>query len=286
VTVLDVIRKSTEYLARKGVDTPRLQVELLLAHVLRLPRLQLYLNFERSLQDLQLDQVRELVRRRGNREPLQHLTGSAAFCGFDLAVTADVLIPRPETELLAERAWTLLAASSAATPQALDFGTGSGCLAIALAKHCPTSRLAALDISEPALSLARTNALQHGVADRIDWMHGDGFGALPAGRRFDLIVANPPYIPSAEIASLDPEVRDHDPRCALDGGPDGLDLIRRLAAEAGAFLLPSGHLLLEFGDAQAPAVSSLFAGQGWTAATVEPDLSGRARIFIARPGAR
>jgi release factor glutamine methyltransferase len=286
VTVLEVIRRSAEYLARKGVDSPRLQIELLLAHVLHLPRLQLYLNFERRLNDPELTQVRELVRRRANREPLQHLTGSAAFCGFDLAVSPEVLIPRPETEVLAERAWNLLRDSREVAPSALDYGTGSGCLAIALARHCPAARITALEISESALALARTNGARQGVADRIDWVRGDGFSALSPGTLFDLIVANPPYVPSAEIAGLAPEVRDYDPLPALDGGPDGLNVIRRLAIEAGAFLRPSGHLVLEFGDGQAARVADLFAGRGWVAEAVEPDLSGRARIFVARPGGK
>ncbi len=286
MTVLDVIRRSTEYLARKGVEAPRLQIELLLAHLLNLPRLQLYLNFERVLCDPELAQMRELVRRRGNREPLQHLTGAASFCGLDLAVGPEALIPRPETEVLAERAWTLLGDSPEVCPTALDFGTGSGCLAIAMARHCPRARITALDISAPALGLARRNAERLAVADRIDWVCSDGFDSLAVGAPFDLIVANPPYIPSAEIGHLAPEVRDYDPREALDGGPDGLGVIRRLAIQAAAFLGPAGRLLLEFGDGQAASISSLFAGHGWIAEAVEPDLSGRERIFVARPGGR
>jgi len=286
VTVLEVIRRSTDYLAQKGVDSPRLQIELLLAHVLKLPRLQLYLNFERTLGESDLATVRALVRRRGNREPLQHLTGLVSFCGFELAVGPDVLIPRPETEVLAERAWTLLETLPVAAPAVLDFGTGSGCLAIALARHCPAAHITALDISEPALVRARANAERQGVADRIEWARGDGLAAVRPGLHFDVIVANPPYIPSVEIERLAPEVRDHDPRPALDGGPDGLDVIRQLAAGAAARLNRSGHLLVEFGDGQATAVSDLFVRHGWIVEAVEADLSGRERILIARPARR
>lgn len=325
MTVLEVIQRSTEFLAKKGVDSPRLQVELLLAHVLGMPRLKLYLNFERALTDSELEQARALVKRRGRREPLQHILGSACFCGLDIAVSSDVLVPRPETELLAERAWTCLLASHepavrsadipvrppqppsgqecprsmfmageqvqteqglphASPPTVLDFGTGSGCLAIAIAVNAPAAAVHAVDISAAALRVAGDNAARHGVAQRIHFHEGDGFAALPEGLKFDLLVANPPYIPSAEIDTLEPEVRDHDPRGALDGGPDGLDLYRRLAAEAGPRLRPGGRLMLEFGDGQAEALCSLFAAHGWRVEGVERDYTGRQRFFIASVG--
>jgi release factor glutamine methyltransferase len=285
VTVLEVIQRSTDYLAKKGVESPRLQIELLLAHVLGLPRLQLYLNFERPLTGPELATLRELVRRRGDREPLQHLTGSASFCGFEIAVNRDVLIPRPETELLAERAWQLLAMLNPQPATVLDFGTGSGCLAIAVAAKCPAAVVHALDVSPAALAVARANAARHGLDGRVHFFQGDGFGALPAGVRFDLTVANPPYIPTAEIATLQPEVRDFDPRLALDGGPDGLDCVRRLAAEGGAFLQPAGRLMMEFGDGQGRAVEAVFAARGWGTEPLVADLSGRDRFLIARPPA-
>jgi release factor glutamine methyltransferase len=255
---------------------------LLLAHVLKLPRLKLYLNFERKLADAELEDVRDLVKRRGNREPLQHILGSTSFCGLEIKVNRHVLIPRPETELLAERAWQFLAARNTHPPDALDFGTGSGCLAVALAVHCPGARIDALDISEAALALAHENAVAHGVADRIRFHNGDGFAALPSRAAFDLIVSNPPYIPSAEIETLAPEVRDHDPRIALDGGGDGLDFYRRLAAEAVRRLLPDGHLMLELGDGQAERIRELFVQHNWVVENVEADYSGRPRILIAR----
>jgi release factor glutamine methyltransferase len=268
------------------VESPRLQVELLLAHVLQMPRLKLYLNFERALADTELDPLRELVKRRGAREPLQYLVGSVNFCGLELTVTPAVLIPRPETELLAERAWTFLLARPATLPPplVLDFGTGSGCLAIALAVKCPTAAIHAVDISDAALDVARRNAERHEVSPRLEFHAGDGFAALPPGVRFDLIVANPPYIPAGEVTALEPEVRDHEPRGALDGGADGLDFVRKLAAEGLAWLVPGGRLMLEFGDGQAEAARQLFAREGWLDAAVENDLTTRPRMLIAGRG--
>lgn len=287
MTVLEVIQRSTEFLAKRGVDSPRLQVELLLAHVLGMPRLKLYLNFDRTLRPAELEAMRFCVKRRGQREPLQHIVGTTSFCGVELRVTPDVLVPRPETEELAEQAWKLLEShgTSEAAPTVLDFGTGSGCLAIVLALKCPAVNLYALDISSSALQIARQNATRHGVLDRIQFVEGDGLGALPFGPRFDLMVANPPYIPTPVIPMLDPEVRDFDPRVALDGGKDGLDFYRRLSVEAPPFCQSGGQLMVELGDEQAPAASQLFAESGWTVERILPDLAGKPRILIARrPG--
>jgi len=281
--VLEVIQRSATFLGKRGVDSPRLQIELLLAHVLSLPRLNLYLDFDRVLTGSQLDSVRELVRRRGEREPLQHLVGSTPFCGLEIRVNRHVLVPRPETELLAERAWEFLGGLSSSGPKAFDFGTGSGCVAIAMAVRCPAAEIYAVDISPDALVVARENARSRGVADRIRFDLGDGFASLPPGLAFDLIVANPPYIPGGEIDTLAPEVRDHDPREALDGGPDGLRFFRRLAAESAERLRPAGMILMEFGDGQAEEIGSIFQQNNWVVENVEPDYSGRPRIFSARP---
>jgi release factor glutamine methyltransferase len=299
VTVLEVIQKSAEFLTKKGVESPRLQTELLLAHVLQLPRMKLYLNFERPLSDVELDFVRELIKRRGQREPLQHLTGSTSFCGLEIAVNRHVLVPRPETELLAEAGWEFLGkhrscsfenptsnsqrtGSEAGALMALDFGTGSGCIAIALAAKCPVTRIVALDASADALVVAKQNAKRNQVGDRIKFHHCDGFGALAAEAQFDLIISNPPYIPRAEIDTLQPEVRDFDPRAALDGGEDGLVFYRRLAGEAAAFLKPGGRMILEFGDGQAEETSQILAAQGWTVEAIREDYNKRPRILIAR----
>jgi len=287
VTVLEVIRRSAEFFEKKGVDSPRLQAELLLGHLLQVPRMQLYLNFERELAPAELDAFRELVKRRGQREPLQQIVGSTSFCGLEISVTRDVLVPRPETELLAEQACVLLtelASSTAPQPMALDFGTGSGCVVAALAHKCPAARFMAVDVSAQALKVARENASRHDLAERIQFVQGSGFEALPAGMHFDLIVSNPPYIPSGDLAGLQPEVRDFEPREALDGGPDGLDFYRRFAAEAGAWLRTSGKIMLEFGDEQAPALRKIFEQQNWIVERIVEDYTQRPRILIATHG--
>jgi len=285
VTVLEAIQRSTEFLARKGVDSPRLQAELLLAHLLEQPRMKLYLDFERALTPAEIDGFRALIKRRGQREPLQHIIGSASFCGFEITVNRDALIPRSETELLAERGWTFLNQLSTLNPQpstVLDFGTGSGCLAITLACKCAAAEVYAVDISPEALALARRNAARHGLAERIRFLQGDGFAALPEGTRFDLIISNPPYIPSGDIASLPPEVRDYDPHRALDGGPDGLDHGRRLAAESARFLKPHGRLMLEFGDGQAERLREILQQQMWIVEAIVEDYTHQPRIMVAR----
>ena len=306
MTVLETIQKSGDFLSKKGVDSPRLQAELLLAHVLKLPRMKLYLNFERSLSEPETDAMREFVKRRGQREPLQHIVGSTSFCGFEIAVNRHVLVPRPETELLTEAGWEFLnhlsagvvprrpvssgeedgASQSSALREeelsALDFGTGSGCIAIALAAKCPESKILALDVSEEALAVAKGNAGQNGVGERIDFLCGDGFAALASDVRFNLIISNPPYIPSEEIATLQPEVRDFDPRNALDGGSDGLDFYRMLACRAASFLKPGGKIMVEFGDGQAGAIQKILTEQKWIVEGVRDDYSQRQRILIAR----
>ncbi len=315
MTVLETIQKSADFLSKKGVDSPRLQSELLLAHALKLPRMKLYLNFERQLTQPETDAMREFVKRRGQREPLQHIVGSTSFCGLEIAVNRHVLVPRPETELLAEAGWQFLgkhptsniqhptsnqqrAGSETGAPTALDFGTGSGCIAIALAVKCPAVRVWAADVSSEALRVARRNAAQNGVGDRIEFVEGDGFATLAVEQAsclskpaetswkpvplFDLIISNPPYIPSAEIASLQPEVRDHDPRGALDGGADGLDFYRLLAGQAARFLKTGGKIMLEFGDGQAEAIQTIFTEQKWIVEAVKEDYSQRQRILVAR----
>jgi release factor glutamine methyltransferase len=320
VTVLEAIQKSTEFLAKKGVESPRLQTELLLAHLLHMPRMKLYLNFETVLTPGETDALRELVKRRGRREPLQHLIGSTSFCGLEIAVNRHALVPRPETELLAEEGWTVLNregrrvgdpnSGTAARrpsqndfPTALDLGTGTGCIAIALAVKCPDAKVTATDISPDALALAKENAARNNVSERIEFLEGDGFTALQSEgrvtqapksdmemrdsqssslRKFDLIISNPPYIPSAEIATLQPEVRDFDPRAALDGGADGLDFYRKFSTQAKTFLKPGGKFLLEFGDGQAETIRQFFETEKWVVEAVKEDYSHRARILIAK----
>jgi release factor glutamine methyltransferase len=303
VTVLEGIQRSTEFLTRKGVNSPRLHAELLLAHVLNLERMRLYLNFERLLSTDEANTFKSLVIRRGEREPLQQITGSTNFCGFEIAVNRAVLVPRPETELLAEKAVESLKSTLLRQKQfggqevqsqkaeadisehalnALDLGTGSGCLAIALAKNCDLARVVATDVSPEALECAKANALKNSVADRIEFRLGNSFQTLKAAERFDLIVSNPPYIPTSEIESLQSEVKDWEPRLALDGGPDGLDWYRRIASEAEAFLAPGGKVILEFGDGQSEAIRNVFENEKWIVEAIIEDYTRRPRIMAAR----
>lgn len=283
MTVLEAIQRSAEFLQRKQVESPRLQAELLLAHVLKMPRLKLYLNFERALKPEEENAARELVQRRGKREPLQHIVGTVNFCGYELEVNRDVLIPRPETEQLAEMAWAHLNRLPDSEKRALDLGTGSGCLPITIALKCPGVLFDTVDISPVATAVARRNAARHQVIERIQFLSGDLFDPLAAGRRYHLLVSNPPYIESAEIPTLEPEVKDFDPALALDGGADGLVFYHRLAQQGAAWLLPEGKLMAEFGEGQGPAIAEIFSVQGWLDCHLEKDLSGRERFVIASP---
>ncbi len=257
MTVLEAIQKSTEFLVKKNVESPRLQAELLLAHLLKMPRMKLYLNFDRALSSAETDLLREHIKRRGQREPLQHIVGSTSFCGHEIAVDHSSLVT------------------------ALDFGTGTGCIAIALAAKCPAAKIVATDISADALALAKENAAKNDFAERIEFLQGDGFAPLTTKTRFDLLISNPPYIASAEIETLAPEVKDFDPRGALDGGADGLDFYRRLAVEAKPLLKPDGKIMLEFGDGQVNAIKNIFENEKWIVEAVQDDYSQRARILIA-----
>jgi release factor glutamine methyltransferase len=283
MTVLEGIQKSTEFLAKKEIESPRLQAELLLAHILKLPRMKLYLNFERALTDAETTAYRELIKRRSQREPLQHITGSTSFCGLEITVNRHVLVPRPETEILAELGWEFLNQRAAdRSPQVLDFGTGSGCIAIALAVKCPNANVIAVDIFPETLDLAQQNAARNNLSGKIEFLQGDGFAALPKETHFDLIISNPPYIPRAEIPTLQPEVRNYDPHGALDGGEDGLDFYRRFALEARKFLKPEGKIMLEFGDGQGDSIRKIFEQQKWIVEAIREDYTQRQRILIAK----
>ena len=280
MTVLEVIRRSAEYLESKGVDSPRLQIELLLAHVLKVPRLKLYLDFERRLSERDLETLRAMVKRRGEREPLQYILGTTSFCGLEILVTPAVLIPRPETELLVEQAWKFLASRLGQAATVLDFGTGSGCIAIAIARKFPSCEVHAIDASEEALQVARTNA-EH-VGAKVHFNRGVAIEDLTSPRTFDLVVSNPPYIPDAEVETLQPEVRDHEPRLALGGGREGLDFYRMIASQARERLATEGNAIVELGHGQEAAVRAIFEGEGWFVESAVADYAGTPRILIAR----
>lgn len=275
-TVLKLLRWTADYFAGRGIDSPRLDAELLLAATLGLDRVGLYLNFERPLEAAELATFREQVKRRAAREPLAYIVGQAEFWSLPLKVTPEVLVPRADTELLVEESLKRLPGHG----RLLDVGTGSGALAIALAHERPECTVTALDVSPAALAVAAENACGNGVADRITFLAGD-LAVLPAGP-FELIVSNPPYIPRGELAGLMPEVRDFEPHLALDGGTDGLDAYRALARQAGTVLAPGGWLLVEVGIGQAEAVQGLFAAAGLTEIFVAHDLAGIERVVGGR----
>ena len=277
-TPLRLLGWTQGWLAQKGVDAPRLTAELLLAHALGCDRVRLYLDFDKPLGDPELARFRELVRRRAEGEPTAYLTGVREFFGHRLSVDARVLVPRPETELLAEAALAALPAGGAA----LDLGTGSGALAIALALGRPGARVTAVDVSPGALEVARANAAALGAA--VELLAGDLFGPLPPGARYDVVVSNPPYLPTGELAGLQREVQ-REPRLALDGGPDGLAVLRRLVAEAPRWLAPGGALLLEMHESHEAALPALCLAAGFASAEARRDLAGLPRLTVARMAA-
>ena len=254
-TPLKLLAWTKEYLLSKGVVNARLEAEWLLCAATGLDRIGLYLQYDKPLNAGELADYRSKVARRARREPLQHILGSQEFCGLDYEVTADVLIPRYDTEVLVTEA----AARLSGVPTALDIGTGSGCIAITLKRQHPEAIITATDVSEVALTVARRNAEKHSVS--IEFLLGSLFTPV-AGRKFDLIVSNPPYIPAADIARLDLEVRDYDPRMALDGGSDGLDIYWTLIPESVEHLHPGGWLMVEIGAGQSDAVVQLFRNIG------------------------
>jgi len=278
ITVLEVIKRTTEFLAAKGVEGARLNTEHLIGHGLGLGRMQLYLQFERPLTELELEAIRPLVRRRGLHEPLQYIMGSVEFSGLKLKVDRRALIPRPETEYLLE----LVLKKLSAPPQTiLDLGTGTGAIALALAKQFASSQVLAVDNSTEALSLAAENAQATGMADRVEFLAFDWFAGIDRARRFGLIVANPPYLSVAEVEAAQPEVKSFEPVAALTPGGDGLSDLTKIVTEAPAFLEPGGLLALETGIAQHAALCALADKIGYARSESLADLTGRDRYLFA-----
>jgi release factor glutamine methyltransferase len=254
-TIQALLKWTADYLRGKGFESGRLESEVLLAHVLGCPRIEL---IARSLEvppDADRARFRELIRRRVEGWPVAYLVGTKEFYLLKFEVSPAVLIPRPETETLVLEALRRL--KPLKEPTALDLGTGSGCIAVSVAHQKKDARVTATDISPDALDVAKRNAETHGVADRMTFAQGDLFGAVPAGSTFDLVVSNPPYVTPSELAALSADVREHEPRLALDGGPDGLAFYRRIAAGVGPLLKPGGSLLVEIGATQDEAVRAL-----------------------------
>jgi len=293
-SVGDALRSATQWLRASGSRSPRLDAELLLATALGVDRAELFRTPERVLTGVEERRFDGYLVRRQAREPVAYIRGRRAFRALELEVTPAVLIPRPETETLVDVALEALAAvpGDAAAPGhyeplALDVGTGSGCIALALAAENPFVRLVAVDVSEAAVEVARRNAARLGLGGRVDVRRGDLLADLPPRARFDLIVSNPPYIPEAEYRTLEPNVRDYEPRLALHGGEDGLDVYRRLIPAAAARLRPGGVLAVEVGAGQAAAVRALFAAPGaFETAQERADLAGIPRVVFARLATR
>lgn len=278
--VLEILKKTTEFFSAKGIESARLNAELLIGHALGLKRMELYLQFERLLGEAELEKIRPLVRRRGQREPLQYILGETEFAGLRLKVDRRALIPRPETELLVER---VIALCSQAPATVLDLGTGSGAIALVLAKAFPAAVVTGVDESEEALTLARENALALGLAERVNFLHSNWFSAVSVEARFELMVANPPYLSAAETAETAPEVKGHEPMAALTpaAGSDGTEDLRTIVATAPKFLQAGGCLALETGPTQHPELLGLLAEAGFSRRISEPDLTGRDRFIFA-----
>lgn len=284
-SVRQAVQKGAELLSLKGVASARLDAELLLAHALGYSRERLYLNYELSLGTSAKNCYSSLIERRARREPLAYITERREFWSLDFFVSPDVLVPRPETELLVELTLGLaVKLGHNRAVKILDLGTGSGAIAVSLAKELRDAEIWATDLSAKALPIARANALRHGMKEKIRFLQGNAFGPVKDKPGFfHAVVANPPYVREDEFHNLPPEVRDWEPRLALAGGMDGLDLYRHIVEEAHLYLVDGGYVALEIGAEMGAAVSQLFSGVGcYSSATVAQDYAGKDRVVAAQ----
>ena len=277
-SLLETLKKAAEFLARKGLEKPRVEAEHLFAAGLGLKRLDLYLQFERLLTEEEVGRLRDLTVRRGNREPLQHVVGTVEFRDLVLKSDKRALIPRPETEELIDLALALFPADRPV--RVLDLGTGSGAIALALAAERPAWKVDAVDRSPDALALARENAARCGLAERVSFAESDWFAAVTDA--YDLVVANPPYLSEAEVAEAEPEVREFDPKSALVASEEGLADLRRILTDAPKFLRAGGWVLCETGIGQHAALAEISARAGYAESAGLPDMSGRPRFWKAK----
>ncbi|MGC1275440.1 MAG: peptide chain release factor N(5)-glutamine methyltransferase [Planctomycetaceae bacterium] len=278
-TVKRILDWTTEHLKKHGSESARLDAEILLAHTRGCKRIELYTRYDEPLSENQRALMRDLVKRRANAEPVAYLVGHKEFYSLPFKVTRDVLIPRPETETLVLEAIELAKSSPADRLSLLDLCTGSGCIAVAAAKGSTKLAVSATDRSESALAVARENAERNGVA--VEFRQGDLFDALPADAMFDVILSNPPYVSDGEYEALPPDIRRHEPAAALLAGPDGLDVLRRIAAEAPVRLSADGHLLVELDPQQAEPVAELLRPNFRDVRFVK-DLAGHVRVIHAK----
>jgi release factor glutamine methyltransferase len=283
-TIQKLLNWVTEYLKTKGIDAPRLSAELLLSHVLGLKRIELYTQFNKVAEQDKLSELRGLVKRAGEHEPIAYLTGKKEFYSIEFEITKDCLIPRPETELLVERAVEFLRTRDG-HQYVCDLCTGCACVAIAIARNLANCKIVATDISDAALEVAARNVAGHGLTNRIELLKGNLFEPIVPGlgpAKFDLVVCNPPYVSEPEFEMLAKNVRDFEPRVALAAGHDGLDIIKKIIAAAPAFLKPAAALMLEIGNDQGPAVRKLLDDTGlFDAITIEKDHQKLDRLAVA-----
>jgi release factor glutamine methyltransferase len=284
-TISKLLNWITDYLTSKKVDSPRLSAELLLSDVMAMKRIELYMHFDKPVEQAKLDTLRGLVKRAGESEPIGYLVGRTEFYSIEMAVCKDCLIPRPETETLVERAIEFLRTRTG-SQYVLDLCTGCGCIAITIAKNYPDVKVIATDISDAALSVAAQNVEKHKLSEKITLLSGDLFEPIirqldaPA---FDLIVSNPPYVSEPEFEKLDKNVKDYEPHLALRGGFDGLAVYRRIADQVNNFLKPDAALMMEIGYAQGTAIRHKLEQTGLFASiAIERDLSNNDRIAIAK----
>ncbi len=281
VTIADVIAKAASVLRAAGVPEARREAGTLLAHVIARDRTFLITHADELVGPAELTWFHRLIARRAAGEPVQYIIGHQAFYGFDFEVTPDVLIPRPETELLVETSLRLLGENE--PPLICDVGTGTGCISVALLHERADARAVALDISPAALRVAARNAARHGVSKRLTLLESDCFAALDVGvERFTIIVSNPPYVAESDLTELHREVRDHEPRVALTPGGDGLGVIRRLLVDAPQFLAPGNHFVFEIGFNQHAAVAEMIDPRVWTLLDMHKDLQGIPRIVALK----
>lgn len=277
LTVLEAINKSTEYLKDKGIESPRVNAELLLSHILKCKRLNLYLSFDRPLSEEEIDNYRELLKRRRGYEPLQYIIGSVEFFGLQLEVNRNVLIPRPETEILVEIVIDEL--KSKTNLSILDIGTGSGNIAIALAKNIETAKITAIDINNDSLELAKKNSQSNNVEDKISFEKIDILNRDEISEKFDIVVSNPPYISLEEYPELKPELNRFEPRLALTDESNGLTFYEVISKKSRSFLKQNGKLFFEIGIEQFSAVKGILESEGYKNISIKKDYSGIERVI-------